>query len=542
MDFLSEIKSRQNQFLNLQSMMTTAYCEQIKIELINHKQKANYWEAQFNQLKTKEVEMQEQMDELRAKLRKREEQLFGRRSEKTSKNQAQEKSEEPLKKRGQQPGAKGHGRRKHDELPVVEETIDFIDDDKHCPCCGLEYEPMNATEDSEILEVINVQAYKRVIKRKKYRRCCQCQKESLPKIITVPTVDRLLPKSKIGVSIWASLLLQKYEYQQPLYRSLKQWEMNGLSLAMGTITDGLKKLLPLLSPVYDGIAEHNIAASHWHADETGWKVFEMVEGKHSSRWYLWIFANGESVVYKLDQSRSSRVLTDHFDETSEGILNVDRYGAYKAIAKKGLFTLAFCWAHVRRDFISHAKAYPHLEDWGLGWVNRIGHLYALNEERMKSKTGTKDYQKKEVRLNKAMDKMHQTMTEELSNTLFPQSKKKILESLKNHWGGLTIFINRPEIPMDNNTAERGLRHCVIGRKNYYGSSSVWSGELAAVMFTIFETIKRWKLNPHTWLIAYLQNCAINGSPPESIDNFLPWKMTDQQKDLFKKPPAGEDLS
>jgi len=94
----------------------------------------------------------------------------------------------------------------------------------------------------------------------------------------------------------------------------------------------------------------------------------------------------------------------------------------------------------------------------------------------------------------------------------------------------------------NNTAERGLRHSVVGRKNYYGSSAVWSGELAAVMFTIFETVKRWNLNPHTWLIAYLHKCAINGEMPESIDAFLPWNMTEQQKTLFAKPPAGENLS
>jgi len=543
MDFLNEIKSREDQLLNLQSLLVTTYthCEQLKIELIDHKQKANYWEAQFNQIKSKEIEWQDQIDELRAQLRKREKQLFGHQSEKATKNQDQNTAGKSLKSRGQQTGAKGHGRRKQVDLPGVEEMIDFVDDSKHCPHCGLAYEPINATEDSEILEVINVKAYKRVIKRKKYRRCCQCQ-IALPKIITAPAVGRLLPKSKIGVSIWASLLLQKYEYQQPIYRSLKQWEANGLSLAVGTITDGLKKILPLLSPIYDEIVAHNSAANHWHADETGWKVFEMIEGKHSSRWYLWIFANGESVVYKLDPSRSSRVLTDHFNETSSGILNVDRYSAYKAIAKKGLFTLAFCWAHVRRDFISHAKTYPHLEAWGLSWINRIGQLYALNKDRLKSEESSQDYKKREACLKEAVEKMHQVMIQELSLDSFSQSQKKILVSLKNHWGGLTVFVDRPEIPMDNNVAERGLRHSVIGRKNYYGSSAVWSGELAAALFTIFETLKKWKLNPHTWLIAYLQKCAVNGSPPEFIDNFLPWNMTDQQKDLFKKSPVGENMS
>jgi transposase len=535
----NELKLRHEQFLNFHSLLSVAYFEQ-KIELIDYKQKANYWESQFNKSKGKESELQEKIAELKGQLRKREQQLFGRKSERTCKSQKEKR--ESSKNRGQQKGGKGHGRRNYDNLPAVEETIDFIDTDKCCPCCGLEYKPLNATEDSEVLEVINVKAYKRIIKRGKYKRCCNCKVKSLPKIITAPAIDRLLPKSKIGVSIWASLLLQKHEYQQPLYRVLKQWESNGLSLAMGTVTDGLKKIMPLLSPVYDGIVKHNIGAKHWHADETGWKVFESVEGKHSNRWYLWIFANSESVVFKLDQSRSSQVLRDHFGESASGTLNVDRYVAYKAIAKQGVFTLAFCWAHVRRDFLSYAKFKPDLEDWAFSWINSIGKLYEFNNKRIKNIPGTEEYKKNNACLRKELDEFQKRITEQLSDDSLLNSAKKLLESLKNHWEGLTVFIDRPEIPMDNNTAERGLRNSVIGRKNYYGSSAVWSGELAAIMFTIFETIKRWKLNPHTWLIAYLQQCAFNGKAPKSIKDFLPWNMTEQQKILFAKPPVGENTS
>src|SRR3990167_6523027 len=93
------------------------------------------------------------------------------------------------------------------------------------------------------------------------------------------------------------------------------------------------------------------------------------------------------------------------------------------------------------------------------------------------------------------------------------SAKKILGSLNNHWGGLTTFVDHPEIPMDNNIAERRLRGSVVGRKNYYGSGAIWSAQLAACMFTIFETLKMWNVNPHTWLLTYLYECAMNGGAP-----------------------------
>ena len=47
-----------------------------------------------------------------------------------------------------------------------------------------------------------------------------------------------------------------------------------------------------------------------------------------------------------------------------------------------------------------------------------------------------------------------------------QAKRPILESLHNHWGGLTVFLTRPEVALDNNSAERPLRTPVVGRKNY----------------------------------------------------------------------------
>jgi len=139
--------------------------------------------------------------------------------------------------------------------------------------------------------------------------------------------------------------------------------------------------------------------------------------------------------------------------------------------------------------------------------------------------------------------MHEKMTKQLTEPDLALSAKALLISLNKHWNGLTIFVKRVEIPMDNNTAERGLRACVMGRKSYYGSGAVWSFELGAVMFTILSTLKLWQLNAHTWLLAYLHECAMHGGcAPDNPDKFLPWNMNDRQKALFSQPPKYEDSS
>lgn len=79
--------------------------------------------------------------------------------------------------------------------------------------------------------------------------------------------------------------------------------------------------------------------------------------------------------------------------------------------------------------------------------------------------------------------------------------------------------------MDNNQAERSMRSPVVGRKNFYGSGSEGSAELAATMYSLFATMKLWGLNLRTWLTTYLQACADNGNaPPVAMDVFLPWQM------------------
>ena len=102
---------------------------------------------------------------------------------------------------------------------------------------------------------------------------------------------------------------------------------------------------------------------------------------------------------------------------------------------------------------------------------------------------------------------------------------KVLVSMTVHWSGLTVFVDHPWVLVDNNVAERDIRGPVIGRKNFYGSGSRWSGELAATMYSVLMTLKLWRLNARTRLGAYLQACADNGNQaPSDLNAFLPWTM------------------
>ena len=183
----------------------------------------------------------------------------------------------------------------------------------------------------------------------------------------------------------------------------------------------------------------------------------------------------------------------------------------------------------------------------LDWIERIAELYHLNKQRLKEWDKTKDletlnqdFKKHHQALEQATQKMKERyehlLEEEKENKNLQRIQYKVLNSLNNHWEGLMVFVTNPQVPMDNNIAERRMRNPGMGRKNYYGSGSQWSAKLAAMMFSLFQTILLWELNPHHWLHDYLDACANNGGqPPADISPFIPWMMSDLRKQQLSKP-------
>ena len=222
------------------------------------------------------------------------------------------------------------------------EAHDVDPEQRRCPACGEDYHA-HGSEDSEQLE-IEVRAYRRVIKRRRYRRSCQC--EGAAQLLTAPAPPRLIPKGILGISIWVTVLIDKYLLYRPTHRLLADLRAHGLDLAQGTVTDGLRRLAPLFAPLREALIARSRRAAHWHADETSWQVFEATSEDACYRWCLWVFWSTEVVVFTLDPTRSARVPKQHFATVTEGVVSVDRFSSYKRLAKDTPVVLSFCWVYV----------------------------------------------------------------------------------------------------------------------------------------------------------------------------------------------------
>ena len=218
------------------------------------------------------------------------------------------------------------------------------------------------------------------IHRRRYERTCGCP-GSRP--LTAPPVPKLIPKGLYGTSIWVEMLLDKY-------LALGPPSTCGF-LAVGGLGPGTGYRHRRLAAVGDPAAADLRGAQGADSegdlhlgDETRWRVFVPMEGKEGYGWWLWLVKGLDTVIYLLDPSRSHTVVENHFGAQSRGVLVVDRYAAYKAMiwVKDGVIVLAFCWSHVRRDFIRVGKGWPELKTWALEWLRRIRLLYRLNDRRL----------------------------------------------------------------------------------------------------------------------------------------------------------------
>jgi transposase len=532
----------------------------LRIELIGQRQEAHYRKSLHLRAVARETALKEKVkeleatvqalieklkgyEELKAKYNNLKELHFGRKSEHKDSSGEDESTpptkppknpgKDPEKSRGQQPGTTGHGRKNRGNLPTEEIIHDVPETEKCCPLCGEPFKEFPKTEPSEEIH-IEIKVIRRLHKRKCYKPTCNCG--AVPGIVIAPKPHKLIPKGLFSIGFWVWVLMEKFYFQRPFNRVREVLALQGCMVSQGTLTGGLRKIEVLIQPLYVKILEKSRMATHWHMDETRWMVFEEIEGKKGHRWWLWVVVTKHTCCFMVDPTRSSEIPCTHLGGGIHGTLSVDRYSAYKVLAEKKKIKLAFCWAHVRRDFLRVGKGYEELFVWSEEWRIRIDNLFLLNHDRCKFRhePGKFDYRQRKLRT--AINEMERQLDHELAGDLHSE-QKKVLSSLKNHWEGLTLFVKDPDIPMDNNEAERALRNAVVGRKNFYGNGAVWTSQVTAYLYTIFETVKRCGINPQKYLTCYFEACAQNGGkPPENLDAFLPWSFSEEIRSKLKEDP------
>jgi hypothetical protein len=218
-----------------------------------------------------------------------------------------------------------------------------------------------------------------------------------------------------------------------------------------------------------------------HYDETSWKVVKGLLGN-----FAWIMTGTETpeAVFLLGKSRGGGNIDTLNPTTTIGI--TDDYGAYR----KQFTHHQLCWAHLYRKFRDLAES-DVVQDKELCLKNyeKVSSIYRELKEILPTPF---DYETTHAYFVIELTEMAQPHPDDFKKL------KTIKESLlKNIEKYLTCLKFPTIVPLDNNKAERGLRHLVIKRKISYGSKTEKGAETTSILASVLLSLK-WMYPRNFW--------------------------------------------
>jgi transposase len=437
---------------------------------------------------------QRQLEALKEILAHREQALFGDSSEKRPRAAA------PTPAPAASP-PRGHGPKAQPALPSIDVVHELAVSDRTCAACGGVLQEMTGqTENSEEITVVERRFVMLRQIRKKYRCACNGCIETAPGPLRLTSrPDRRGRRYSADFAV--EVAIGKYLDHLPLERQVRMLRREGLAIDSQTLWDQLDAAATILAPTYAALRQHVQAAPVIGADETWWRV---LVGPGNKRWWAWSLTSETAVTYTILESRSQEAARQALNGY-QGIVVADGYGAYEALARAGpRFTLAHCWAHVRRKFV---EAEPHYPGPCAEVLDLIGQLYTVEREcptRVGAALATEatelQDQRARLRAERSAPLVAAIRAWAQRQRALPESALgKAIAYMLGLWPGLTRFLDDPRIPLDNNATERALRGMVIGRKNHYGSRSRRGTEVAALFYSLIESAKLCGIEPKAYL-------------------------------------------
>jgi transposase len=389
-----------------------------------------------------------------------------------------------------------------------------------CPCCRGPLVEIG-TDAAERLDVIPARFRVVVTKRPKLA-CRACPGV----VLQAPAPARLVEGGVPTEATVAHVLVSRYADHLPLYRQSQILARQGIEIGREVLADWTGTGAMEIVPVVRRMKEILLASPRLFADETTMPVLDPGRGK-TKKGYAWAIARDDrpwgggdppAVVFHYAPGRGAEHAKDLLGGY-RGILQCDGYGAYKALAAAGEgITLAFCWSHVRREFIELAKgkAAPIAQET----LQRIAALYAIEAE-MRGEPPDIRRAARRAKSRPAVEALFAWLAEQLARLPGGSPTAGAIRYALNHRDGLVRFLEDGRIELDTNTVERAIRPICLSRKNALFASGDDGGARWAAVASLVETCKLNSVDPQRYLAEVLTR-LVDGWPNSRIDELMPW--------------------
>ena len=360
----------------------------------------------------------------------------------------------------------GFARRRMTPTHRVEHVVES------CPDCGTHLTGGWVQRTREVIElpVAPVQVTEHVFIA---RTCPVCRRRRVP---TAQLDGVALGRQRLGVNVLSRIATLREEGRLPI-RSI-QWYLrtvHQLRLSVGAIVSAIHQTAQQAQPAVAAMVDRIRASPVVHADETGWR-------QNGNNGYVWTFST-PTERYFLRRGRGKAVVDEALGESFSGVLVSDFYAAYHHYDGPK----QRCWAHLLRDIHDLVALYP--KDTSLAqWAAAVHQLYV--EARSFTHPQARPRRTAQLALERKLLAICQPF---LADRLALQGR--LCRRIERHIKELFVFVAEPDVPSDNNPAERSLRHVVISRKISGGTRSERGTESKMTLASIFGTWRARGLNP-----------------------------------------------
>ena len=205
---------------------------------------------------------------------------------------------------------------------------------------------------------------------------------------------------------------------------------------------------------------------------------------------MWTFST-PTERYFLRRGRGKTVVDEALNDAFSGVLVSDCYAAYHHYDGPK----QRCWAHLLRDIHDLRTRYPDAAPLAR-WADAVHGIY----DRAKACTHPQAKRRRttQLALERQLLALGQPFRRDPSATqakLCRRIERHIKSRPRTGYGELFVFVAEPDVPADNNAAERSLRHLVISRKVSGGTRSEQGTQSKMTLASLFGTWRAQGLNP-----------------------------------------------
>lgn len=339
-------------------------------------------------------------------------------------------------KKGAKRGApKGH-KGSTFEWPVPDIIIPVTTD--HCDSCySFNVEPTGYVKTKKVICHIKEKTIVKEYRQYEFR-CLDCFSLTLAAHKDIPE------KGNYDKTIQS--LVNYYKFKARLPHNLVVDVMNnihGVPMTAPTSLEITRRASDKLEPFYNELEEEIKQAEVVNGDETSHSVMGV------NHW-IWVFCNALISLFKFKKERGGEIVEEILGDDFEGGLVSDGWATYKVYSAKKGVRHQRCWDHLKREVeFECEEKHPDLLKWCIDIFFMV-------------KKG-KEY-KQEKRRHMMYEKCKAELAMLITHMKAHKNLRKLAAKIENGGDKWFTCILHPELPMDNNEAERSLRPFVLIRK------------------------------------------------------------------------------